>query len=111
MECRRIEQRCHGFLRRSVKKRSNDALQCGAAGGCPRHGGFIDISKPFLEMTDVALALQHAEDGAYRRIVRLIRETFLDFLPRGASAGEQNVHDLALAAAELGISRFLRYAH
>ena len=101
-----VQQRGDGLLHRAVEERGDQVAQGGAARRVARDGGEVDIAQRFLLMPHVALLFEHAQFGADGRIGGRVRQRLVDLAGGGAAARVENVHDLALAPAEVAMSVF-----
>src|ERR1700741_3157586 len=60
-----------------------------------------DVPRSVPIVDHVPLVLQEAQHATHRRIARWIREIFQHFSHGGAPTPEEDIHDLALATAEI----------
>jgi hypothetical protein len=96
---RRVEERGGRGFGGSVEKRCDQTLDSGFLCGFAFNRRQIDVSKAFFDVVNMTFALQYSEDGPDRGVAGPIHDSFLNFLARGPAKGEENIHDLALAAA------------
>jgi len=90
-----------GLLQRAVEERVQHPPQGRLADPPPRAGGLVDELAPLLVVLEVALFLEDAEhrpDGGARQGVGHVLQHAAG---RGHAAGVDDVHDLALAPAQL----------
>ena len=75
-------------------------------GGRARHGRDVDVLEALLFVADVALFLEHAQLRPHGRVRRGARERLHHVPGRRAALPVEDVHDLALAAAQRGRAEF-----
>ena len=93
-----------GLLRRAAKEDRQDALQGGATGGFPRGARLIHVAGAVATVLDVSFLFQNPQQGANRGITGWIGQRRQHFRGGGLLARVQDVHDLALAPAEMMFS-------
>lgn len=98
---RRIHERGNGIGERSREERLHDALKRRLALRRARPRGYIDAPLPVRAVLQVSLLHQDAEQRADGGVARLIGEGGIDRRRGGFAAGEDDVHDLAFAPAEM----------
>ncbi len=72
----------------------------GTAGAQSRHRREVDVAQPDLFVSHEAFAFEHAKLGAHGRVVRVPAEVGHHLGRGGPAAAVEDVHDLALAAAQ-----------
>src|SRR5687767_4894618 len=97
------QQRRHHLLHRAVEEGVDDVLERRLADNPARHHGQVDVAQPVGLVADVALGFEHAQLRAHGRIARLARQGLDEIGGRRAAELVEDVHDLLLAARQLGV--------
>src|SRR3954470_13185218 len=100
---RHLEQSGNGIRWRAIEERLHDVAQRRAphlgAGG----GRLVHVAEAILLVREVALVLEEVEHRPHGRVARRVREVLADVADRGAAEPVDDVHDLSLAATEVGV--------
>src|SRR5665213_193052 len=95
-----IQQRGHHLFGRTVEEGFQQMTQRRSLRPLRRNFRQVDIRRALLLMPDVSLLFHNAKGGAHSRVAGRIGHGSLHRGRRRASAGNQDVHDLAFAARE-----------
>src|SRR5258705_224161 len=103
-----IEERGDRLLRRSVKKRVQQLAQRRLPRPFPRDRRDKHVARAVFFVAEVPLVFEHPQQRPYRRVAGRVGQARHHFGRGSATRSVDDVHDLALAPAQLGV-RFFRH--